>query len=163
MTELISVGPDGLPAGGSAPSISGDGRLVAFRSFGVLVDDGQVNFFEHAYVYDRRLQKMERVDVTSDGIVGSGSAFNVIISGTGRHVAFDSFASDLARGDGDNGGVDVFVRDRRTAKTEAVSIQGSTDTIGSTASSRRLRRMAASSASSRAIPRWCGVTRTGSW
>ena len=33
-TELISRGVDGLPAGGStAPSISGDGRFVAFRSF----------------------------------------------------------------------------------------------------------------------------------
>ena len=129
-TELIGVGPDGLAAGGSAPSISGDGRFVAFRSFGDLVDDGQFNFFEHAYVYDRRLQKMERADVASDGTLAGGSAFDVIISSTGRHVAFDSFASNLVRGDGDNGGVDVFVRDRRTGKTEAVSLQGSTDTMG---------------------------------
>ena len=121
-TELISRGLDGLPAGGStAPSISGDGRFVAFRSFSDrLVPDGNPNFVDHVFVVDRVTRAIERVDVANDGTLADGGAFNVAISADGRFVAFDSSAGNLVAGDGEQA-LDVFVHDRRTGRTEGIS------------------------------------------
>ena len=132
-TVLISRGTDGLPAGGSvAPSISADGRFVAFRSFSDrLVPDGNPNFFDHIYVADRRRGSIERVDVASDGTPADGGAFHLAISGDGRFVAFDSPAGNLVAGDGDQAH-DVFVHDRRTGRTEGISTRRPTDTFTGT-------------------------------
>ena len=129
-TELISRGVDGLPAGGStAPSISGDGRFVAFRSFSDrLVADGNPNFVAHVFVVDRVTHAIERVDVASDGTLADGGAFDVIISADGKTVAFDSAAGNLVEGDGDQA-FDVFVRDRRAGRTEGISTRRPTDTF----------------------------------
>src|SRR5262245_38591851 len=128
-TELISRGIDGFPAGGSlAPSISANGRFVAFRSFSDrLTAAGNPNFFDHVYVVDRWTHAIERIDVARDGTLADGAAFNVIISGDGRFVAFDSSAGNLVDGDGDQA-PDVFVHDRRTGKTEGISNRRPTDT-----------------------------------
>ena len=99
-TELISRGTDGFPAGGGsvAPSISADGRFVAFRSFSDrLVPDGNPNFFDHVFVVDRRDASIERVDVASDGTLADGGAFNLAISADGRFVAFDSLGRQSRR------------------------------------------------------------------
>ncbi len=133
-TELISRGADGLPAGGgsAAPSISADGRFVAFRSFSDrLVPDGNPNFFDHVFVFDRRDASIERVDVASDGTLADGGAFNLAISADGRFVAFDSPAGNLVAGDGDQAH-DVFVHDRRTGETEGISTRRPTDTFTGT-------------------------------
>jgi Tol biopolymer transport system component len=129
-TELISRGIDGLPAGGSlAPSISADGRFVAFRSSSDrLVGDGNPNFADHVYVVDRLTHAVERVDVASDGTLAETSAFDVRISADGRFVAFDSGAGNLVAGDGDQA-FDVFVHDRRTGETEGISTRTPTDTF----------------------------------
>jgi Tol biopolymer transport system component len=129
-TELVSRGVDGRPAGGStAPSISGDGRFVAFRSFSDrLRPDGNPNFADHVYVADRARGTIERVDVASDGTLAAGGAFHVLISADGRVVAFDSDAGNLVAGDGDQAS-DVFVHDRRTGRTEGVSTPRPTDTF----------------------------------
>ena len=133
-TELISRGTDGLPAGGGsvAPSISADGRFVAFRSFSDrLVPDGNPNFLDHVFVFDRRDASIERVDVASDGTLADGGAFNLAISADGRFVAFDSPAGNLVAGDGDQAH-DVFVHDRRTGETEGISTRRPTDTFTGT-------------------------------
>jgi Tol biopolymer transport system component len=129
-TELVSRGFDGLPAGGStAPSISGDGRFVAFRSFSDrLLPDGNPNLFDHVYVADRVAGTIERVDVARDGSLADGGALNVVISADGRAVAFDSDAGNLVAGDGDQA-VDVFVHDRRTGRTEGISNRRPSDTF----------------------------------
>src|SRR5206468_5444119 len=129
-TELVSRGVDGLPAGGSlAPSISEDGRFVAFRSFSDrLVPDGNPNFADHVFVVDRLTHAIERIDVANNGDLADGGAFNVIISANGRFVAWDTAAGNLVAGDGDQA-QDVFVRDRRTGRTEGISTRRPTDTF----------------------------------
>ena len=129
-TELVSRGFDGLPAGGSlAPSISEDGRFVAFRSFSDrLVPDGNPNFADHGFVVDRLTHAIERIDVANNGDLADGGAFNVIISANGRFVAWDTSAGNLVAGDGDQA-QDVFVRDRRTGRTEGISTTRPTDTF----------------------------------
>jgi Tol biopolymer transport system component len=129
-TELISRGTDGLPAGGSTgPSISGDGRLVAFRSFSDrLVPEGNPDFRDHVFVVDRLTHAIERIDLANDGTLSDGGALNVRISADGSVVAFDSDASNLVPGDGDQA-FDVFVRDRRRGRTEGVSNRRPSDTF----------------------------------
>jgi Tol biopolymer transport system component len=129
-TELISRGLDGFPAGGSvAPSISADGRFVAFRSFSDrLVPEGNANFVDHVYVADRTTSTIERVDVSSNGELADGPAFNLAISADGRFVAFDTSAGNLVAGDGDQA-QDVFVHDRQTGRTEGISTRRRTDTF----------------------------------
>src|SRR5437762_2333477 len=70
----------------------------------------------------------ERTDVANNGDLADSGAFNVIISANGRFVAWDTAAGNLVAGDGDQA-QDVFVRDRRTGKTEGISTRRPTDTF----------------------------------
>jgi Tol biopolymer transport system component len=129
-TELISVGLDGTAQSGSAPSISADGRLVSFTSFGDQVVTGDENSADDIFVRDRVAGTTERVSVTSAGAeVGQGS-FASALSASGRFVAFNSFSGLLVPGDR-NDSVDVFVHDRQTGATEGISTRTACDpTIG---------------------------------
>jgi uncharacterized repeat protein (TIGR01451 family) len=130
-TELISRGLDGNPATGDSPAISADGRFVAFISGGQNLVAGHPEFDtnDHAYVFDRQTQTMERVDVNGNGELGVGSVLSVDISADGRFVAFDSLADNLEPGVGDQNGFDVFVRDRTTGTTTGISTVGDTGTF----------------------------------
>src|SRR5262249_6855355 len=81
--------------------------------------NGQADIF----VRDRRTGTTERVSVATGGAQGNGESgcCSVAISGDGRFVAFESFASNLVPGD-TNGEFDTFVRDRQTGTTERVSV-----------------------------------------
>ncbi|MFI7281291.1 TolB family protein [Micromonospora chersina] len=62
-----------------------------------------------------------RVSVSNTGKEGNDRSFAFAISGDGRHVAFDSSATNLVTGD-TNGTDDVFIRDRGTRKTQRISV-----------------------------------------
>jgi Tol biopolymer transport system component len=110
-TTRVSVDTaDGDPDNRSLfPSISGDGRYVAFMSFAsdLIPDDG--NPASDIFVRDRQTNTTSRVSVDADGGDANGPSFGVSISGDGRSIAFTSEASDLVPGDG-NGFEDAFVR-----------------------------------------------------
>ena len=127
-TELISHGLDGNPATGDSPAISADGRFVAFISGAQNLIAGHPEFDinDHAYVFDRQTQTMERVDIDANGELGVGSVLSVDISADGRFVAFDTLADNLELGVGDQNGFDVFVRDRTTGTTTGISTAGDT-------------------------------------
>jgi hypothetical protein len=69
------------------------------------------------FVHDRVTGETTRVSVDSAGVEGNGNSSSLVftgalsISSTGRHVAFQSDASNLVAGDG-NGATDVFVHIR---------------------------------------------------
>ena len=100
-----------------APSISEDWRFVAFRSSAsnLVADDTNGGPFNLAdiFVRDRMLGVTVRVNVASSGTQANDGSAQVDISGDGRFVTFDSFASNLVAGD-TNGVLDVFLRDRDT-------------------------------------------------
>ncbi len=177
-TELASRGNNGSPATGgdsSYPSLSGDGRFVAFESdasnlpgaqggnelvyirdlktdrtlvgsrtgagapalgrvYGqpLSSDGSRVAFFsgdaglphgsdgfDHVYVRDRASGRVRLVDRTTQGQVANGESDDVSISGNGRFVAFDSYATNLPGGSGP--GTQSFVRDLRHGTTKLVS------------------------------------------
>lgn len=128
-TERVSVRSGGAQAkngrnGSHDPFISADGRYVAFYSdVSDLVPD-DTNDADDVFVHDRATGRTERVSVGPGGAEARGRGFgsyNASVSARGRFVAFDSAATNLVRGD-TNGADDVFLRDRKTSRTERVSV-----------------------------------------
>jgi Tol biopolymer transport system component len=96
-----------------------NGRYVAFVTPEALVP-GDTNEFFDIFVRDVRRGVTTQVSVSSSGRQSNGDSVNPAISANGRYVAFASLATNLVPGD-TNGTWDVFVRDRRTARTTRVS------------------------------------------
>jgi Tol biopolymer transport system component len=113
-------GENALGASGS-PSLSGDGRFVAFHSTAPNLVPGDGNESTDVFVRDRLLGTIERVSITSDGMEANGPSHFALITPDGRFVAFRSEATNLVPGD-TNGLVDAFVHDRATGTTERVSV-----------------------------------------
>lgn len=90
-----------------APTISGDGRFVAFDSFDPLLVPGDSNGTNDIFVRDLLNNATTRISVNSQGLEGNLSSFNPAISVSGE-VVFDSFATNLVVGDNNNSR-DVFV------------------------------------------------------
>lgn len=125
VTERVNVdsaGNQALDFDSDRPSISADGRFVAFDSHAgnLVANDTNPNGQNDIFVHDRLTGITELVSVDSAGNQGFNFSFFASISADGRFVAFDS-ASQLAVGD-TNGAVDVFVHDRLTGETELVSV-----------------------------------------
>jgi Tol biopolymer transport system component len=102
----------------SAPSISADGRYVAFWSMASNLVAGDTNGTWDVFVRDRTAGTTERVSLDSSGAQANGPSYGPAISADGRWVAFQSFASNLVPGDA-NGLYDVFVRDRLAGRPSA--------------------------------------------
>jgi Tol biopolymer transport system component len=122
-TTRVSIGPGGTQAnrGSLAPSISADGRYVAFHSDATNLVSGVTNGTTHIFVHDRQTGATTRVSVASDGTEGNSVSIKPSISADGRYVAFQSIATNLVSGD-TNGTQDIFVHDRQTGQTTRVSV-----------------------------------------
>lgn len=122
-TTLVSVATDGTHGNywSDFPSISSDGRYVAFHSYANNLVPGDTNQTGDIFVRDRQAGTTERVSVSTDGTQGNNDSELASISGDGRFVAFHSNASNLVPDD-TNDRTDIFVRDRHTGVTERVSL-----------------------------------------
>jgi Tol biopolymer transport system component len=108
------------------PQISADGHYVAFSSSSTNLIAGFVdaNGNQSTDIYVRDLVAgvttlVSRAATAATG--GNGASRSVVLSGTGRYVAFESDASDLVAGD-TNGKTDVFVHDLETGATVLASV-----------------------------------------
>ncbi|MCJ7576238.1 MAG: hypothetical protein MUO80_06170, partial [Dehalococcoidia bacterium] len=94
ITERVSVASDGS-VGNSAstgPSVSADGRYIAFESHASNLVPGDTNNAMDVFVHDRQTGVTERVSVASDGSQGSDSHLTPesgwsSIRADGRYVA----------------------------------------------------------------------------
>jgi len=127
-TEWISVCylVSGESADSFEPSISGDGRFVAFESDSTVHVPNDTNGYRDVFVRDRQAATTERVNVSSTGAqsvtvgpsVSVGTSSHGSISRDGRYVAFDSYATNLDPSDNlPLNYQDVFVHDRLTGAT----------------------------------------------
>ena len=123
VTRRVSVGPGGAQANGASalPSMSADGRYVAFSSFATNLVAGETSAYEQCFVRDRVAHVTTRVSVAQDGGLPNDGCWDPEISANGEHVAFVTYASNLIDGD-TNGALDVFVRDRVDNVTTRVSV-----------------------------------------
>jgi Tol biopolymer transport system component/Ca2+-binding RTX toxin-like protein len=122
-TRRISVASDGTQGndGSSGPSISADGRYVAFNSTATNLVSGDTNGVNDIFVKDLQTGTTKRISVASDGTQGNDGSSNPSISADGRYVAFTSFASNLVSGDTNNN-TDIFVKDLQTGTTKRISV-----------------------------------------
>ena len=122
-TSRISVASDGTQANGYSdiPSISANGRYVAFHSFATNLVSDDTNFAADIFVHDRVTGQTTLVSVASDGTQGNDNSDGFSLSANGRYVAFHSFAANLLSGD-TNSTSDVFIHDRASGQTTRVSV-----------------------------------------
>jgi Tol biopolymer transport system component len=103
------------------PSISADGRLIAFESDADNLVTFDQNEKRDIFVYDRDLRKTTRI--VNDELGGAdGSSYNPRISADGKFVCFESEAANWSLTDNDIlKKRDIFVHDLAGRKTERVS------------------------------------------
>jgi Tol biopolymer transport system component len=127
-TVRASVDRDGGDPDGYSryPSISADGRYVAFDSTASdLVEGDEIDTMD-IFVRDLVTQTTVRASVDTDGGNSNGFSEWASMNADGRYVAFHSSASDLVQGDGNGYFVDIFVRDLLAGTT----VRASVDTDG---------------------------------
>lgn len=137
-TATVSVDDSGAPADGLSdfPSISANGRFVAFQSTDKELDEdvtqppagGGPN---RAYVRDMVSGEVEMVSVTDGGEAAQGSAIKPDITPDGRYVAFAAEAANLlpaveaapaAEEEEPAAAQQVYLHDRSTGTTTLVSV-----------------------------------------
>lgn len=120
-TELISRLSGGDPATGgfsTDPSISGNGRLVAFESDATNLP-GSLSPDDQVYLRDRKSEKTKLLSKTDGGTPANDDSEDPAISPNGRNVGFESEASNLPGGLGNAD--QVYVRDLDRNRTLLVS------------------------------------------
>jgi hypothetical protein len=122
VSQRISVASDGAQANdqSGAPSISFDGRYVAFESAATNLVANDSNGRNDVFVRDTCtgaascVPSTSRVSVAFGGGDANGGSRSPSVSGDGRYVAFVSEATNLFPGDANGSVSDVFVRDTCT-------------------------------------------------
>lgn len=142
-----SLAADGTQANGDPgttrnfyPSISDDGRFVAFQSYSTNLVPNDTNGVPDIFVKDMWTGEIRRVSVATGGIEANnapcgsslGGSYHPQISGNGRFVVFSSCATNLVSGD-TNGVEDIFLHDLQTGTTVRVSrnVSGAQATVSS--------------------------------
>ena len=126
-TERVSVSSAGRQGDGNSglldlmggPSISADGRFVAFSSEATNLVTGDRNNNADVFVRDRQTGTTTRVSVATGGAEANAGGTEPAISRDGRVVAFVSFSDNLAPDTNFTG--DIYLHDRQTGTTELIS------------------------------------------
>ena len=110
-TKLASISSGGTGGNGHSdrPSISPDGRFVAFASDAGNLVGGDTLGEQDVFIHDRKKGKTKRITIDKDNAEADGRSGDSSISSGGRFVAFDSRASNLIGSD-TNFDADVFRR-----------------------------------------------------
>lgn len=123
VTRRVSVSSGGAQgnAPSTAPTISGDGHLVAFASWATNLVAGDTNRHQDIFVHNLATGRTRRMSLSSAGAQTNNNTDRAMISADGRFVAFISKASNLVAGD-TNRKSDVFVRNRAKRTTRRVNV-----------------------------------------
>jgi Tol biopolymer transport system component len=128
--------------GADAPSVSFDGRYIAFQSAGssIVANGKDTNGLDDIYLYDRVTTENVLVSHRFDSLTTAGDkrSFFPLISADGRFVTYNGGASDLVAGFVDNNGIspdqslgaDVYLYDRLSGQNTLVSHSAKSATAG---------------------------------
>jgi len=128
--ERLTVGFDGAEVLGDSysPSISSSGRFVVFSSNAPNLVENDTNGFSDIFLFDRETHQLGRVSTGLGGVeaneeanMGTGLCQKIIlVSGNGKVVVFNSFASNLVPQETISGGSKIYAYDRETQSTELI-------------------------------------------
>jgi len=92
-TERVSVDSNGVEGNGDSdyPSISADGRYVAFPSGATNLVAGDTNGALDVFVHDRQTGQTTRVSVDSNGVEGNDNSYEPTISPDARRAICSLF------------------------------------------------------------------------
>jgi Tol biopolymer transport system component len=118
--SVTSAGAQVSNGHSEGPSLSHDGRYVAFFSQAAGLVPFDTNTDEDVFVHDRYTGALERVSLTSAGAEAIGNSAFPSISADGRYVAFESWANfdPLYI----NSAMDVYVYDRQLDTIELATL-----------------------------------------
>ena len=122
-TTLTSLDQNGLqpvPGWAQLPSISDDGRFVAYQDFSGIFLPGTLGQQGQILVHDRLLTQTTIVSADNAGNPGNDCSYGCSISDDGRFVTFASDATNLIPGDF-NDEDDIFLYDRLLGTIRRVS------------------------------------------
>jgi archaellum component FlaF (FlaF/FlaG flagellin family) len=124
VTATITAAPDESPANGDSlvvPSISANGRYVAFQSNATNIASGPVSGYQEIYERDTCVGAPSgcvpntlRITVTYNGSPVNFHSLDSAISANGRYIAFDSEATNILPNTSGCGSFCVFLRDTCT-------------------------------------------------
>ena len=131
VTSRVSTNSSGRQANNTSfdATIAPGGGFVALSSLASNLVNGDTNGARDVFLKNLSTGKMTRASVTNGEQQAKGNSGLEDISANGRWVVFNSFASNLEKGDDNNKG-DVFVRDRIDGTTVRVSRRGAIDGNG---------------------------------
>jgi large repetitive protein len=118
--NVKSSGDIGFGGHSFSPSLSEDGRYVAFSSNMALVEGKNVQY-DDVYIHDRLTGTTNLVSNGLNQPYANNSSSSPSINGDGHFIAFESNASNLVAGD-QNGMTDIFVKDLTNQTTERISV-----------------------------------------
>jgi Tol biopolymer transport system component len=128
--ERVSQGVAGKQSNGDSqrPTLSGDGRLVAFWSAADNLVETDTNKVTDCYVHDRQTHETFRVDLGPENVQANGECARPVLSADGKLVAFESAATNLEKPNvlnkttDTNKARDVFLRDLEAGTTRRISV-----------------------------------------
>jgi Tol biopolymer transport system component len=131
VVTMISADADGNPGDGESddPSISPNGRFVAFNSAANNLVGGSNDGSNQVLVWDRKTGEIRRASQDADGTPGDAASYDGVVSNNGRLVAFSSSASNLVTGDA-NENDDAFLKDMKTGEVRRVSVAADGGELG---------------------------------
>jgi Tol biopolymer transport system component len=125
VVELVSANRDGVAPGRGAmplPSISPDGRFVAFASRAVSLTEDPNPGHQAVYLRDLEADSTVLVTVNRKGGAANHQSFAPSVSKGGQHVAFSTGATNLAGTRDANDASDVYVCRMASMHFELVSV-----------------------------------------
>lgn len=111
-THIISIATDGAQGNNASedPSVSADGRYVAFDSFATSLSPGTSPDLRKLFVRDRTTNTLLLASISTQGIIGNQGSREAALAANGRYVAYTSDATNLVAND-TNQVADVFLHD----------------------------------------------------
>ncbi len=122
-TERVSMNSMGEEGNGHSlnPSLSADGRFVAFHSLASNLFDRDYNQSYDVFVHDRMAGTTQILSLHYLDGVAAGSSLYASVSGDGNWISFSSGAESLIPDDLNDRG-DVFVASRTAGTVERISV-----------------------------------------
>ncbi len=114
--------------GYAEPSLSDDGRYIAFHSQATNLVAGDTNNFSDCFVHDNLTGTTVLISLGVAGAQANADCFRPSLSSSGRYVAYVTTATNLVAGD-TNGMGDVFRHDRDTDADGVFDEPGAVATI----------------------------------